>query len=58
MFADYRVPQILRHVGILRYSPALCARVDARTEVPFASDEETEIRLKSCRTCYSTLHTT
>jgi hypothetical protein len=44
MFADYRVPQILRHMGILQYSPALAAIVDSKQEVLFASDEETEIR--------------
>jgi hypothetical protein len=28
-FADYRVPQSLRHVGVLRYGPELAAQVDA-----------------------------
>ena len=45
MFADYRVPQILRHVRILRYSAALSETVDSLKVVPFGSDEETEIRL-------------
>lgn len=44
MFADYRVPQILRHVGILQYDPELAAAVDAHQEVPFGSNAETEIR--------------
>lgn len=29
MFADYRIPQVLRHVGVLQYSSALSALVDA-----------------------------
>ena len=44
MFADYRVPQILRNMNILTYSPALAAQVDAKVEVAFGSDCETEIR--------------
>lgn len=44
MFADYRVPQILRHVGILKYSDRLAAMIDSFTEIPFGSPEETEIR--------------
>ncbi len=44
MFADYRVPQILRHMGVLRYSEALAHKVDTKQEIPFGSDEETEIR--------------
>jgi hypothetical protein len=44
MFADYRVPQILRNMNILAYSAELAARVDAREEVACGSDYETEIR--------------
>ncbi len=44
MFADYRVPQILRHMGILEYSPELSRRIDSWEEIAFASNEETEIR--------------
>jgi hypothetical protein len=44
MFADYRVPQILRHMGIMVYAPALAERVDSLGEVPFGSPEEVEIR--------------
>mgnify|MGYP005841682645 CR=1 FL=1 len=43
-FADYRVPQILRHYGVLRYTPALAERVDARVELAAGSPEEVEIR--------------
>ncbi len=43
-FPDYRVPQVLRGLGILRYSPELARRVDALEEIPAGSEEETEIR--------------
>lgn len=48
-FADYRVPQLLRAVPsvaapVLRYAPALAARVAAREELPAGSEEECEIR--------------
>lgn len=44
MFADYRVPQILRHVGIFEYSDQLAGDVDARREICFGSEAESEIR--------------
>lgn len=44
MFADYRVPQILREMGILQYSLELARRIDAREELAFGSEEELEIR--------------
>lgn len=43
-FADYRVPQMLRHYGILRYSQALAGKVDNRIELEAGSGEEIEIR--------------
>jgi hypothetical protein len=43
-FADYRVPQILRHFGILKYSPALEKIVDAGQEIKMGSTEELSIR--------------
>eukprot|EP00808_Paulinella_micropora_P001096 g16979.t1 len=43
-FADYRVPQLLRHLQILRYSDELARRVDAREEMPAGSLEELEVR--------------
>ncbi len=43
-FADYKLPQILRAWGILRYSKGLARRVDAQEEMPKDSAEETEIR--------------
>eukprot|EP01036_Dinobryon_divergens_P022169 gene22169-30406_t len=43
-FADYRVPQILRQEGILRYSQQLAEQIDALKEIPFGSVQEQEIR--------------
>ena len=44
MFADYRVPQILRAYGALVYSCDLAHTIDTHTEIPFGAVEETEIR--------------
>ncbi len=43
-FADYKLPQILRAWGILRYAPALARKVDAQIELAAGSPEEIEIR--------------
>jgi hypothetical protein len=43
-FADYKLPQILRAWGILRYAPSLARRVDAQIELAAGSPEEIEIR--------------
>ncbi|HDR15171.1 MAG TPA: hypothetical protein ENN79_06775 [Desulfobacteraceae bacterium] len=43
-FADYKVPQVLRQQGILRYSPALASRVDLMVPIPAGSDMEVELR--------------
>ncbi|KAA0151321.1 hypothetical protein FNF31_06857 [Cafeteria roenbergensis] len=47
MFADYRVPQLLLPMGVLRYSPALEARIAAQEELCPGSEEEVEIRAAS-----------
>ena len=44
MFADYRVPQILRAMNILKYAPCLAATIDSKELIPFGSEEEIEIR--------------
>lgn len=44
MFADYRVPQILRHYGILTYVDELSKRIDSYEEIPSGCEEEIEIR--------------
>lgn len=43
-FADYKLPQIMRHFGILEYAPPLAERVDARLPIPAGGPEEIEIR--------------
>ena len=44
MFADYRVPVVLRQLGILRYSPPLAEAVAAGKQLAAGSEEEVEIR--------------
>jgi hypothetical protein len=43
-FADYRLPQYLRHVGIIEFVPALAARIQRHEEIPAGSREEVELR--------------
>ncbi len=43
-FADYKLPQVLRQLGVLVYSPELAARVDSMELIPPSSEEEIEIR--------------
>ncbi len=43
-FADYKVPQVLRQMGILCYNSELTERIDRREELPSGSPEEIEIR--------------
>jgi hypothetical protein len=43
-FADYRVPQALRHLGILRLTPELAEAIDREQEIAKDSEEEVEIR--------------
>ena len=44
MFPDNLVPHVLRCEGVLRYEPALLARIDAGEELEAGSLEEVEIR--------------
>jgi hypothetical protein len=43
-FADYKLPQVLRHLGILRYEKALAQKVDRQIYLDAGSPEEVEIR--------------
>jgi hypothetical protein len=43
-FADYKVPQVLRELGLLNYAPRLRRRIDGHIELPPGSREEVEIR--------------
>ncbi|MGC9046835.1 MAG: queuosine 5'-phosphate N-glycosylase/hydrolase [Minisyncoccia bacterium] len=46
-FADYKIPQILRHFGLLVYSDDLAYKVDNYIEIPAGSEYEIEIRAAS-----------
>src|SRR5262249_30157193 len=50
-FADYKVPQVLRRLGVLAYDDALAAKVDTRTLIPTGSPEEVEIRAATAWGC-------
>ena len=43
-FADYKLPQLLRHYQVISYEPALAKRVDQLSELEPGSEEEVEIR--------------
>jgi len=43
-FADYKLPQVLRHLGILHYARSLAQKVDQRIFLEAGSPEEVEIR--------------
>lgn len=43
-FADYKLPQVLRHLDILRYAGSLARKVDNRILLSQGSAEEVEIR--------------
>lgn len=42
--ADYKIPQVLRHLGILEYSDDLTTLIDERQEIQHDSEMEVEIR--------------
>ena len=48
-FADYRVPQALRHLGILRLELSLAEAIDREEEIEVGSDAEIEIRAATIR---------
>lgn len=43
-FADYKLPQVLRHLSILSYAPELANKIDQRILIEAGSPEEVEIR--------------
>ena len=50
-FADYKVPQVLRRLGVLAYAAPLAARVDRLAPLPAGSPEEVEIRAATVWAC-------
>lgn len=50
-YSDYRIPQVLRHLGVLDYAPALAAKVDSGTLLESGSPEELAIRAATLLAC-------
>jgi hypothetical protein len=50
-YADYAVPQALRHLGVLEYAPALAAAVDGQRLIPAGSADELAIRSATLAAC-------
>jgi len=50
-FADYKVPQVLRKLGILVYADALAVCIDGKQELASGSREEVEIRAATIWAC-------
>lgn len=50
-YADYRVPQVLRHLGVLVYDTALADAVDNRRLIPRDSADEVAIRSATLVAC-------
>jgi Potential Queuosine, Q, salvage protein family len=51
IFADYKLPQVLRHANILEYQTTLAERVDNRELITSGSEEEVEIRAATIWAC-------
>jgi hypothetical protein len=50
-FADYKLPQVLRHYSVIEYAPALARRVDHQELLQAGSEEEIEIRATTIWAC-------
>ncbi len=51
VFPDYKLPQILRSFGVIRYSPELASRIDNEERIDAGSREEVEIRAATIIAC-------
>jgi hypothetical protein len=51
IFADYKLPQVLRHYHVLEYQAALAQRIDNQEQLPPNSAEEVEIRAATIWAC-------
>lgn len=47
--ADYKIPQVMRCYGMLRFSDSLADRVDSKVEIEEGSKEEVEIRANTLK---------
>ena len=50
-FADYKVPQVLRHFGVLEYHPSLATRINKQELLAPGSEEEIELRAATIWAC-------
>jgi len=50
-FADYKLPQVLRHYNVLEYCPSLAERIDSQEQLEAGSGEEVEIRAATIWAC-------
>ncbi|PIN69422.1 hypothetical protein COV93_05615 [Candidatus Woesearchaeota archaeon CG11_big_fil_rev_8_21_14_0_20_43_8] len=51
IFADYKIPQILRHFKVLDYFKPLADKVDNRVQIGSGSEDEIEIRCATIWAC-------
>jgi hypothetical protein len=51
IFADYKLPQVLRHYGILEYEARLAERVDNQELLQPGGEEEVELRAATIWAC-------
>lgn len=50
-FADYKLPQVLRHLGVLEYERTLAGHIDNQELISQGSEEEIEIRAATVWAC-------
>ena len=50
-FADYKLPQVLRHLKVLEYHPTLAKRIDNQELLEAGSEEEIELRASTVWAC-------
>jgi hypothetical protein len=51
IFADYKLPQLLRHFGVLEYHPTLAERIDREELLEPGSEEDVQIRAATVWAC-------
>jgi len=51
IFADYKLPQVLRHFGVLEYAPGLAQHIDNQELLPPGGEEEVELRAATIWAC-------
>jgi hypothetical protein len=51
IFADYKLPQVLRHYGVLEYAPGLAQRIDNQELLQAGGEEEVELRAATIWAC-------